>query len=77
MNTVTFDEERVSSFTARPQGIAGWLMRIGIAKSENHAARILILLSVLFILVSIFIMMRVQTHDSFDPGRHFIPVYGN
>ena len=76
MNTVTFDEERVS-FTPRAQGMAGWLIRSGFATSSTHATRILMLFSILFILVSIFIMMRVNASESFDPGRHFIPVYGN
>lgn len=77
MNTVTFDEERVSSFAVQPQGIAGWLMRTGIAKSEAHASRVLILVSILFIVTTVFIMTRTHSSESFNPGRHFVPVYEN
>lgn len=77
MNTVTFDEERIPTFSERPQGMAAWLLRTGIAKSPSHASRLLILVSLLFILLSVFIMMRVNSSESFDPGRHFVPTYGN
>ena len=77
MNTVTFDEERIPTFALRPHGMVGWLMRMGIAKSPSHASRLLLLTSILFILLSVFVMMRTNDSETFDPGRHFVPTYGN
>ncbi len=78
MTTVTFDNEpRQSNFRPTARGFSAWLIRFGLVHTQTQATSLMILVTILCFLSAGVVLMRTNTNEQFNPGRHFVPVYEN